>query len=72
MEMLEMIGVMVVTMVNPLPLMIMTMTTIISTVPKDLKVSFCAAYYHVSEYKKFTNISVCLQKIVYKAYLHAY
>ena len=56
METLETVGVMVVTMVNHLPLMIMTMTTGLTTAPKDSKVSFCAAYCHVSEYKKFRNI----------------
>ena len=43
MEMLEMIGVMVVTMVNLLPPMIMTMTTMVVTVQAASKVSLSVA-----------------------------
>ena len=62
--MLEMIGVMVVTMVNHSAPMIMTMTTMmVVTVPVNTKVSFYAALYHLSKWNKTFKYVSNMQKL---------
>ena len=60
--MLETLGVVVVTMVNLLPLMIMTMTTFLTTAPAATKVSLYATYCHLPKWNKIEKYATNTQK----------